>query len=68
MNRILSPIEQVELVAKLADLKDQHYRSLLMIGVLTELLVEKGICSKDELEAKAAMLDSLSLPPAHPIS
>lgn len=68
MNRIHSHLEQVDLIGKLADLKEQHYRNTLMIGVLTELLVEKGVVTSADIEAKAAMLDSLSLPRAYPIS
>ncbi|MFC4810113.1 hypothetical protein [Paenibacillus sp. GCM10023250] len=51
-------LEQLNLAAKLADLKEDHYRALLTIGALTELLVDKGIFAPDELERKMRSLDA----------
>ncbi|MFC4778312.1 hypothetical protein ACFO9Q_16060 [Paenibacillus sp. GCM10023252] len=50
--------EHVQLAAKLADLKDDHYHTILTLGAMLELLVEKGILSKEELALKAEALDS----------
>jgi len=50
-------LDHLNLTAKLADLKDDHYRILLALGALSELLIEKGLLTKEELEQKAAMLD-----------
>ncbi|WP_373288940.1 hypothetical protein [Paenibacillus nasutitermitis] len=49
--------EHLNLAAKLADLKDDHYRILLALGALSELLIEKGLMTEEELEQKTAMLD-----------
>ena len=49
--------EQVNLTAHLADLKDNHYRTLLTLSAMLELLVEKGLISREELEQKAAHMD-----------
>lgn len=50
--------EQVQLAAKLADLKEDHYRTVLTLSAMLELFIEKGILSRDELTAKAEALDS----------
>jgi hypothetical protein len=61
MNRRLhSPLEEVEMVAKLADLKEDHYRLTLALGAVIELLVEKGILSRREIERKMLELDASS--------
>ncbi|CAH0121347.1 MULTISPECIES: hypothetical protein [unclassified Paenibacillus] len=57
MSRMFSPMEQVDLVAKLADLKEEHYRNTLALSTLIELLVEKQILTRSEIEEKAAELD-----------
>ncbi|KIL39600.1 hypothetical protein SD70_18905 [Gordoniibacillus kamchatkensis] len=60
-NRIQSSFEDVKLIARLADLKDDHYQTSLLLSAITELLIEKGILSKDEIREKASRLDSLFL-------
>lgn len=52
--------EQVNLAASIADLKDQHYRTLLALGSLLDLLIDKGLISREDLERKAAQLDAES--------
>jgi hypothetical protein len=49
--------EHVKLAAAVADLKDDHYQSLLMLSSMLELLVEKGLLTREELADKAATLD-----------
>lgn len=68
MQRIPSHLEQIDLIGKLADLKEQHYRNTLALTALMELLFEKGILTQQEIQAKAAELDSLTPPAANPIS
>ncbi|MFD0716132.1 hypothetical protein [Paenibacillus sp. GCM10027626] len=51
-------LEQVMLAGKLADLKEDHYRIVLAFSALTELLIEKGLVTQDELERKTGLLDS----------
>jgi hypothetical protein len=67
MTRLISPIEQVDMVGKLADMKDQQYRNTLVLSAVIELLIEKGLLSRSEIEAKAARLDGLIPHPARPI-
>ncbi|TYP75372.1 hypothetical protein [Paenibacillus methanolicus] len=50
-------MEHVHLAAKLADLKEDHYRLLLSLGAMTELLIEKGLLTREEIALKAAALD-----------
>lgn len=50
-------MEQVHLAAKLADLKEDHYRLLLNLSAMTELLIEKGVLTREEIALKAAALD-----------
>lgn len=68
MQRIPSHLEQIDLIGKLADLKEQHYRNTLAITAVLELLFEKGILTRQEIQAKAAELDALTPPTANPIS
>ncbi|XEC95062.1 hypothetical protein AB6A23_00245 [Paenibacillus tarimensis] len=53
----VSAWEQVNLVAGLADLKNDHYRTLLALSAMLELLIEKGLLTREELEQKTAHLD-----------
>ncbi|MDQ0061569.1 hypothetical protein [Paenibacillus harenae] len=50
--------EQVQLVAKLADLKDDHYRTVLALSAMLELFIEKGLLTREELSAKQEELDA----------
>jgi hypothetical protein len=58
MNRIQNHLDQVHLIAKLADLKEDHYQTSLLLSAVTQLLIEKGILSAKEIRAKAAELDA----------
>jgi hypothetical protein len=60
MNRLRSPIEEIELISKLADLKQQHYQNLLILTALLELLIEKGIISAEELRSKTTELQPIN--------
>ena len=62
-----SPMEQVNLIGKLADLKEQHYQNTLALTSLLELLMEKGIITRQEIQATAARLDALTPPEANPM-
>lgn len=52
-----SHLDEVNMIGKLADLKIEHERLNLMLISLVELLDEKEIISKKELQTKAAELD-----------
>lgn len=57
MNRTINPLDQIEMIAKLADLKNEHYRNTLALSTLIELLVEKGLLTREEIADKANELD-----------
>jgi hypothetical protein len=68
MNRIHSHLDEVNLIGKLAELKEDHYKNTLALTAIIELLVEKGILTPQEIQQKAAELDALILDPTYPIS
>lgn len=51
--------DTINLFATLADMKEVDYKNTLAITTLIDLLVEKGILSRDEVAARAQQLDSL---------
>lgn len=68
MNRI-SHLDEVHMIAKLADLKESHYHQSLVLSALIQLLIDKGVITAQELQLKTKELDSVLTPdPAHPIS
>lgn len=48
----------LDLASQLADMKDDHYRQLLALSTLIELLVEKGILTPEEIRAKASFMEA----------
>lgn len=57
MERSNVSMDIVHMMAKLGDMKDEHYRNILAISTIIELLVEKGILTREELAIKADELD-----------
>ncbi|GGA46951.1 hypothetical protein [Paenibacillus physcomitrellae] len=68
MESSFSPMNEVNMLAKLADLKDGHYHNLLMLSVMMELLIEKGILTREEVEERALRLDGFINPPPYPMA
>ncbi|MFM9280817.1 hypothetical protein [Paenibacillus jiagnxiensis] len=68
MERYRTTMEEVGIVAKLADLKEEHYRNTLALSTLIELLVEKGLLTREEVEHKAAELDSFMAHSPYPMA
>ncbi|GAA3410809.1 hypothetical protein ACFFNY_20845 [Paenibacillus hodogayensis] len=69
MNRIHSPMQEINWIGKLADLKEEHYRNTLLITALMDLLIEKGVMTRSEIESRMAELDRIMIPdPTYPIS
>jgi len=50
--------ETINLVAAMADMKDVMYKNTLGLTALIDLLVEKGVITKEEIGARAQLLDS----------
>jgi len=62
MNRIHNALQEIDIVGKLADLKDQHYANTLLLSAIVELLVENNILTTDQLNDKIKDLDRLAMP------
>nr|WP_106769621.1 hypothetical protein [Paenibacillus faecalis] len=56
----------VHMVAKLGDLKDENYRNTLALSTIIELLIDKGILTREEVEHKAKELDQFMSHPSYP--
>jgi hypothetical protein len=61
MNRIRSHMDEIQLIAKLADLKESHYRTTLLLHAVMHVLLEKQVLTPEELAAKAEEIDRLPL-------
>lgn len=61
-----SPMNEVNILAKLADMKEDHYHQLITLSAIIELLTEKGILTCEEIEKKALEIDGFMTPPPHP--
>lgn len=57
MRPFSSPINEVNITAKLADMKDEQYRTLLALSTMMEILIDKGVITREEIEKKSAELD-----------
>ncbi|HWR08780.1 hypothetical protein [Sporomusa sp.] len=51
----------LDVAGQLADLKDVDYKNTLAIAVLIELLIEKGLFTRQEFAQKALEMESASL-------
>lgn len=70
MNQIRSHLEAVQIIAKLADLKEDHYQTSLLLHAVANLLIEKRVFTREELSARMAGIDGALMPnpyPDHPI-
>lgn len=59
-NRIGKHLTEVDLIGKLADLKEAHYQQTLMLSALIELLEQQQIISREALLSTLADLDNQS--------
>ena len=48
----------LDLASQVSDMKHDHYRQLLAISTLIELLVEKGILTPEEISEKASQMET----------
>jgi hypothetical protein len=49
--------QYIELASQMAEVKDDHYKQLLALSTLLELLVEKGVLTPDEIKEKAIQME-----------
>jgi hypothetical protein len=69
MNRIPSHFNDINMIGKLADLKDSHYHQSLVLSSLIQVLIDKGLITAQEIQLKSKELDAALTPnPIHPIS
>ncbi|SDS82913.1 hypothetical protein SAMN05444162_2380 [Paenibacillaceae bacterium GAS479] len=64
----LNTWDQIAVMGKLGDLSDTQYRTLLALSAMLELLVDKGILTREELEEKSAQLEAGDSEPLKAIS
>lgn len=68
MNSFFStPQNEVHIIAKLADIKEEHYHQLVTLSAMLELLIDKGIFTREEIEKKVSELDTFIAPPPYPM-
>ena len=48
----------LDLASQVSDMKHDHYKQLLAISTLIELLVEKGLLTPDEIREKAEQMET----------
>ncbi|MFC5468307.1 hypothetical protein ACFPPD_06210 [Cohnella suwonensis] len=48
----------LDLASQMSEMKHEHYRQLLAISTLIELLVDKGLLTPEEIRAKAAQMEA----------
>lgn len=58
MNRISPHLQEVDMIGKLADLKESNYKNTLVLTAVVELLIEKGLITRKEVIGKAKDLES----------
>ncbi|XID91660.1 hypothetical protein ACF3MZ_24650 [Paenibacillaceae bacterium WGS1546] len=48
----------LELASQVAEMKQDHYKELLALSTLIELLVDKGLLTPEEIREKAVAMES----------
>ncbi|UJF33346.1 hypothetical protein [Paenibacillus hexagrammi] len=66
MNRIHSHLDEINMIGKLADLKESHYHQSLVLSSLIQLLIDKGLITAQELQQKSKELDASLTPTPNP--
>ncbi|MFO7263942.1 MAG: hypothetical protein A6D91_10070 [Bacillaceae bacterium G1] len=54
-------MDEVNVVAQIGDLKENHYKNTLILTALVELLVEQGLIRREDVLKKAYELDEALL-------
>lgn len=68
MESFSTSMDLVQFIGKLGDLKDEHYHIMLTLHAMIELLIDKGLISRQELEHKSAELDRLMTGSPYPMA
>ena len=54
-------MNELDIWAEIADLKEIDYRNTLAIASLIDILIEKGIINRNDVAKKSRQLDSMSI-------
>lgn len=68
MDSYSTSLDLVQFIGKLGDLKDEHYHITLVVSAAVELLIEKGLITRQELERRMTELDPLMIRPPYPMA
>lgn len=52
---------KLDIVGQIADMKEVDYRNTLAIASIIELLIDKGIISRNDIALKAMQLENITL-------
>lgn len=66
MNRFNTAIDEIDLVSKLADMKELQYQNMLLLHALIETLVDQKLLCKKELTSKVRWLDDITVDTSRP--
>ncbi|MFC3747267.1 hypothetical protein [Paenibacillus sp. GCM10012306] len=61
-------MDLVQFIGKLGDLKDEHYHMTHALSAVIELLIDKGLITRQELEHKTSELDQLMAGSPYPMA
>lgn len=61
-----SHLDEIDMIGKLADLKQEQYNHSLILTAMVELFIEKKLFSREEIVNKAEQLDLINLNLNHP--
>lgn len=68
MSSFSTSMDLVEFIGKLGDLKEDHYNITLAFSAMIELMIDKGLISREELDHKTAELDQLMTDSPYPMA
>lgn len=57
IQRMIHPLEQLNWAGQLADVKEYQYQQSVLLDTVLELLIEKGVITREEIAHKARSLD-----------
>jgi hypothetical protein len=52
---------KLDVIGQIADMKEVDYKNTLAIASIIEILIEKGIISKNDIAMKALQLENMTL-------
>ncbi|WP_151733372.1 hypothetical protein [Paenibacillus tengchongensis] len=68
MDSFSTSMDLVQFIGKLGDLKDEHYQLIVVQSALIELMIEKGLISRQELEQRITETDRLMIGSPYPMA